>query len=166
MQRCEVIPFDSIGNIIEAIYDGNPTVFEAYSAFQRDIRYFPTKESLMDLISEELATGNKHKFIYCFLHYPEVDGFIRKKRMQLNPKKCDGATFRYTSEGWGLIQFQLDVTDQTAVKCTLAVSSEKRANNWAALAPELKSPELWNWSVIEKNIGRLIRVLRKNAKAK
>lgn len=152
MQRGDIIPFDSIGNILDAIYYGNPTVFEAYSAFEKDLRYFPTRESLRDLISEELATGDRHKSIYCFVHYSEAGGFIRKERITLDPKKCDGATFRYTSEGWGLIQFQLDVTDQTAVKCRFAVNSEKRANNWAGVARNLNH-RLFGTGLLSKRIS-------------
>ncbi len=162
--QCEhKIPFDSIGKIVEAIYEGNPGVSEAYSALERDIRSFPTKESLTDFISEKLADETKLKTIYCFVYYPGASGVIRKKRIELNPTKCDGATHRYTMEGWGLIQFQLNISDREAVTCRFAVNSAKRANNWAGVYPELGSPALWNWPMIEKNIRRLIRVLRKNA---
>lgn len=165
MQREDKIPFDSIGKIIDAIYQGNPTVFEAYSDFERDIGYFPTKKSLTDFISKELTSSNKHKSVYCLMQYPEWGGVVRKRKILLDPKRCDGATYRYTMEGWGLIQFQMNLTDPELVSCRFAVNSEKRANNWASVAPELGAPSLWNWSLIEKNIRRLIRVLRKNAKA-
>ena len=165
MQREETILFESIDTIIEAIYEGNPSVFEAYSGYEREIRYFHDKQSLIEYISEELANDSKHKSVYCLVQYSETGGFVRKRKVQLDPNRCDGATYRYAMEGWGLIQVQIDLTDRERVRVRFAVNSEKRANNWAGVAPELKSPNLWNWSLVEKNARRMIRVLRKNVKA-
>lgn len=156
------IPFESLEKILEAIYDGDPRVFEAYSAYESDIRIFPTRQSLEKYISDELGSMNKFKYVYCFLHYPGSDGLVRKRRLKLDPKRCDGATYRYAMEGWGLIQFQLDLTDIENISCYFAANSEKRANNWSSIYPELGAPTLWNWAVVEKNVRRLIRVLRKN----
>lgn len=164
MQREDNISNESLGKIIEAIYDGDPRVIEAYSEFDRDIREIPTKESLEQLISEEIGKKNRHKSVYCLLLYPGSNGFVSKRKIQLDPKRCDGATYRYTMEGWGVSQFQLELTKPASIRCRFAANSEKRANNWAETYPELGSPSLWKWSVVEKNTRRLIRVLRKNAK--
>ena len=46
MQREDKITIKSLRVIVEAIYQGDPEVFEAYSEFESELRYFPTKESL------------------------------------------------------------------------------------------------------------------------
>ncbi len=164
MQREEKIPISSLATIVAAVYDGAPRVFEAYSRYECDIRDFPSKESLEKLIADEFGNRNRYKYVYCFLLYPGTNGFVRKRRVELDPKHCNGATYRYAMEGWGLIHFQLDLTDRENISCRVAVNSEKRANNWSETYPELGSPSLWDWSVIEKHSRRLIRVLRKIAK--
>lgn len=164
MQREDKVTIKSLKVIVEAIYQGDPEVFEAYSEFESELRHFPTKESLQQLIADKLADSTKHKFIFCLLRYPGSNGLIVKRRVELNPKKCDGATFRYLMEGWGLIAFQLTLTDIDNISCTFSVNSKKRAETWSDIHPELGSPSLWNWQIIEKNTRRLIRVLRKEAK--
>lgn len=164
MQREDKIPIESLEKIIEAVYQGALTVFEAYSEFEADIREFPTKESLGKLISDKLADATRHKFIYCCLKYSRSKGLVKKRKIDLDPRKCNGATYRYTMEGWGLIQFQLDLTNLENISCRFACNSERRADIWSDVYPELESPSLWDWTVIEKNIRRLIRVLRKHAK--
>jgi hypothetical protein len=44
------------------------------------------------------------------------------------------------------------------------VNSEERAHNWSDTYPDLKSPDLWDWAVVKKKAGRLIRLLRKLGK--
>lgn len=165
MQREEKIAKESLVKITEAIYDGEPQVFEAYSQYESKIRDFPSKESLDEYISDELSKDNRHKSIYCVLAYPGSGGVIRERRIDLDPNFCEGATFRYTIEGWALIQFQLGLTDMQNISCRFAVNSEKRANKWWDTYPELDAPSLWDWTVVEKHARRLIRVLRKHSKS-
>ena len=164
MQREEKIPMESVEKIIEAIYEGGPSVFEAYSEFESDVREFPTKESLEQYVFEQLESNHRHKFVYCSLFYPEMGGLIRKRRVDLDPKHCEGATFRYATEGWGLIGFQLKISEPEDISCTFVVNSEKRANNWFDTIPELGSPSAWNWKMVERHARRLIQVLKKSAK--
>ncbi|MBK9162987.1 MAG: hypothetical protein IPM21_03610 [Acidobacteria bacterium] len=164
MQREEKITLESLELISEAVYKGDPEVFEVYSEFESDVRHFPTRESLQQLIAAKLVNNEKHKFIFCALRYPGSNGVVRKRRVELNPKKCNGATFRYVMAGWGLIAFQVTLTDIDNISCSFSVESRKGADTWSDINPELGSPSLWNWQIIEKNTRRLIRVLRKVAK--
>ena len=164
MQREDKITFNSLEIISEAIYQGGPEVFEAYSEFESEVPYFPTKKALQQLIADKLADNAKHKFIFCMLQYPGTNGIVRKRKVNLDPKRCDGATYRYVMEGWGLIGFHLTLTDIENISCAFTVNSEKRANNWSDTYPELGPSSSWNWSLIESNTRRLIRVLRKEAK--
>ena len=161
MQRQEFISRQSLEKIVDAVYDGDPNVFEAYSDYDCEIKSFPNKESLITDISTELSKDNRHKSVYYFLIYPGSGGIIKKRKIDLDPKRSDGATYRYTAEGWGLIQFQLDLTNTEKISCRFAVNSEKRANKWSSTYPEFESPSLWNWVTVEKHARRLIRALRK-----
>jgi len=51
-------------------------------------------------------------------------------------------------EGWGLIGFQLTLTDGENISCTFTINSEKRANNWSDISSDLGSPSLRIWSLI------------------
>ena len=160
MQREEIINKADVNKIVNAIYVlGKPKVSEAYSKYDEDIIFFDSASDLMSYINEAIL--KKDKFLYFSVYYPEAKGFVKKEKIKLIPKKCDGHTFRFCIEGWGIIQFQLDYKKEPNVKCRFAVNTEKRANNWFDTYPELKSPSLWKWKLVEKHARRLIRELKK-----
>jgi len=97
------------------------------------------------------------------VYYAAALGHVQTRTIALQPEKCGGAAWRETVEGWGLIQVQLQYKVGADVECRVAVNSEKRANAWAQTYPELRSPSLWNWKLVEKQARRLIRVLRSGA---
>jgi hypothetical protein len=161
MQREEMIARDSVHRVLAAVFEGEPAVHEAYSKFDLGVLSFSKREELDAYIAEEIAQGRT--YVHLVLHYPDTKGSIRKKRIDLRPEACNGATLRYSMEGWGLIQFQLDYKASPKVKCRFAVNTEKRANAWAQTIPRLGDPVLWDWTAVEKHARRLIRVLRKCA---
>ena len=107
----------------------------------------------------------KKTFFNYVLYYPEAKGFIFEKRIKLIPEKCGGHTFRFSQNGWGLIQLQCDLRHPPGIECRIAVNSRERALNWAQTCTELKKPSLWDWKIIEKKAGKLARLLRKFGKA-
>ena len=141
-----------------AVYQGNPIVSEAYSHFDEDVLSFPTLGALDAYISNERATGRP--WIDLVIHYPETKGLIVKKKIDFQPEKCDGATIRYSMEGWGLIQLQIDYKLAPEIGCRFAVNTEKRALAWAQTLPALGAPDQWDWKAVERQVRRLIRVLR------
>ena len=158
MQREEVIKASSIGDVLDAICKGRPIIFEAYSEYDSDIVKLLTKAELVQYI--ERKAKDKKEFVNLLLHYPETGGLVYKRKIDLIPESCNGATARYRVEGWGLIQAQLEF-DKETIKCRFAVNSEKRALAWAEAMQELGAPDKWQWKVVESNARRLIRVLRK-----
>ena len=161
MQRSELIEPGNIDVMLEAVFEGNPLVYEAYSKYDSDLVKFNSGEKLKSYIEKERSAGEK--FINIVIHYPDSNGFVERKKIDLNPDKCNGATKRYSMNGWGLIQLQVDFGKQPKPECRVAVNTLKRATTWSATYPELQSPDLWNWEVVEKNVRRLVRVLRKCA---
>ncbi len=161
MQREETVDEQGLNILLRAIYEGSPLVCEAYSKYDSDIVEFASSEALESYMESEISGGNT--FIDFAIYYPSTNGFIEKKKIDLRPEKCNGAKKRFSIEGWGLIQLQMDLKCKPKIKCRIAVNSEKRANAWCETYPELKSPNLWDWKMVEKNTRRLIRVLRKCA---
>ncbi len=162
MQREETIASNDTKEIVEAIFAaGDPTVYEAYSAFDSDIVAFSNAGGLLSYIA--MPRPKKESFLGFVVYYPDTRGFVEKRKINLDKEKCDGHSYRYSMSGWGLIQFQLNLQNAPHIACRFAVNTEKRANRWFATYPELKSPELWNWRAVEKHARRLIRELTKYA---
>ena len=161
MQYEKIIEQTNVRSILNAVYENEAIVREAYSAFDKDIISFPKLDDLEKYIETELSNDNE--FIQVVIYYRETKGFIQKKKINLKPEKCNGATLRYTMEGWGLIQLQINYKEPQAARCRIAVNTEKRATAWTETIPELKSPALWDWKLVEKHARRLIRILKKCA---
>ena len=160
MQRVENIPLPHVHRVLGAVFVGSPLVCEAYSKFDQATRSFESLEALLAYIRAERELGIK--FVNLVAHYQEALGQVRTRTIELKPEKCNGATWRETVEGWGLVQLQLEFKGDTA-ECRVAVNTERRANAWAQTYPELGAPSLWDWKLIEKRARRLIRVLRSDA---
>jgi len=161
MQRNELIEQDKIEWLIDAIFEGQATVYAAYSKYDSDTSSFSNSIDLKTHIETEINDGKR--FIDVAIHYPETKGFVHRQKIDLDPRSCNGAKFRYRTSGWGLIQFQIDFQGNEMAECRFAVNTEKRALGWSTAYPDLKAPALWDWKLVEKNARRLIRVLRKCA---
>lgn len=154
MQTSRIIKEQGIGDILSSIYkEGNPVAFEADSEFGEEIKEFPLRDDLAKEIQRLLNSGAS--FFQFALYYPESQGYMEKQRINLDPRKCDGHTFRFSVKGWGLIYLQFKVK-KLGLECRVAVNTEKRAMSWRETYPELKEPALWQWKVVERNARRII----------
>ncbi len=160
MQKTEIVERKKIDEIMQLAFQiGEVQIFESYSEMEKKIVEIKDYQQYLDYLKE--AINNEKKFIEFGLYYKEANGFIRIRRTTLNPKYCDGKKFRYNIEGWGIIYIQLDLTEEK-IECRIAVNTPKRAENWVKTNPGLKSPDLWNWKLVESKARKLIGELTKN----
>ena len=162
MQTTATIDVDDVPRVVEAIFAiDKPVVSEAYSKFDEEIVIFCSEEELIENITQERESGNK--LLTFSVYYPDTQGFREVRKITLKPGAVKGHKYRYAVSGWGVIQFHLERLSDTTLKCYFGVNTEKRANKWIATCPELKSPDLWNWQLVEKHLRRLSRELKKYA---
>lgn len=155
MQIIEPIDTRNIPILVDAIfYNGEVEVFEDYSAMEEPIVKFKDKHQL----NAYLKKDSLHKNVS--IYYKESKGFYVERKIMLNPLTYKGKKYRYTMEGWGLIQLQLNFKENEKVTCRIAVNSEIRAKKWFATYKELKDPGLWDWKIVNKETRRLINVLK------
>jgi hypothetical protein len=148
---------------IDSIFEtGQPVVYEAYSEYGQKIKSFLSSHELR--IHIKLLIRNGEKFLHYAIYYPESKGYVEEERINLDPKKCKGATFRYAINGWGIIYFQCDYKNQPNLECRIAVNSSKRAEKWSGTYPNFKTPSLWDWKIVESNAKRLTKNLKKMSK--
>jgi hypothetical protein len=85
------------------------------------------------------------------------------RRITFLPGVAGDATFRYTCEGWGLIQLRYGgpIGAQQLRWSHTNHNSEKRASAWAAAAPALGDPAAWNWAAVTSASGKLNRAIRR-----
>jgi len=145
--------------LVQSLFAKEQEVYETYSKNDQKLRKF---ESADEVLSEiELASSRKDSLVYLAIYYPNAKGYTRIKKIDLDPRKCNGAKTRYSIQGWGLVHFQIQKNDHDIV-CNITANSEKRALAWFSTHPELETPELWSWKEVNKQLSRLKRVLNKS----
>lgn len=164
MQTSQKISVDQLDELVATVFAQGPVVVrQEYSDFSCLTREFADARALLDELRYEPGVGDA--FRQYTLYYPEAKGHVHERRIALKPQACDGHTFRFCQEGWGLIQLQCNFRKYPMVECRIVVNSAIRAGVWSDTYPDFQSPDLWDWAVVEKKAGRLVRLLRRMGKA-
>lgn len=144
--------------VAEAIFKEQPlTVIEAYSASKQELRTFQSPEELCAYVTarRDSVDGSAHLAV----HYPDMAGRVARTRVSLNPRKCNGHTYRYRVDGWGLVQVHLQLRP-AKLDSFISANSEERALSWATTLPELDPPSTWHWPAVSRHLRRLRRALK------
>ena len=143
-----------IVNILDYIFSETDLVlYELASTYGQNIKSFnETSEVLKNYnfcsSSESSATFQ--------LWTPRFEGDLVIQKIDLNPKYCKGHTFRYSSEGWGLIQLYFGIRKNDKLPNShLGHQSEKRALLWQDTNSNLGEVKKWNWKEIESTATKL-----------
>ena len=135
-------------------------VFESYSAFDSDLIEFKTAEMLKKKFTVGQCTGDNPS-IFLQLVVPAASALYRIEKIDLSPEKCDGHTFRYRIDGWGLIQLYLGgLGPRGVVRSHTNHNSEARARAWQATCPDMESTEAWDWRQVTSVSSAFNRYIR------
>lgn len=102
------------------------------------------------------------------LHTPEMGGRPHYRRIKLNAGAIPGATFSYSTEGWGLIQLYFEVPSGAHLAASHTNhNSEARARKCEPTYPQQADRVAdWNWSEVSRASGRLNGFVRARSAAK
>ncbi len=159
MQSEVIIPKSKIGPLVDAVFaESQPIVYEANSAICANLQRFEKDALRLDI---ERRLDGQRGWCYYMIHYPDAKGVVCPRRIELTGKAFATGSFRYTIDGWGLIQLQMEVREPNLISCRFAVNSEARALSWYTTYSDQGDPKLWDWKLVEKNTRRLIRTIKK-----
>jgi hypothetical protein len=145
--------------VLNAMFDlGLFRVFETYSAPDAELREFDGPDEVPH------DPHGPHLMLYAFGSGPEPTAH----RIDLRPGALGDATFRYTCQGWGLIQLLLaNLFEGTELRWSHTNhNTEKRAMKWADVTPDVGHPSEWDWPAMTRASNRLNRVIRSMAVGK
>lgn len=146
--------------IAEAIFaKPGVAVAEVYSVPEQASLYFHTAAELCAHAAR--LDGEGESCVLLAVHYPDMAGHFAPRKIALNPATCDGLTYRYVCEGWGVIRVYLRLPNGKGLPSHVGANSQKRAQKWERHYPEFGSPDAWNWDAVARHERRLIRVLKK-----
>ncbi len=135
---------------------------ELYSVPNTDVRSFTSFHEVLD------AAGQWSKPLHFQLHTPGMGGRPHYRRIELKVRAIPGATFRYSTDGWGLIQLYFEVPNAARLAASHTNhNSEVRAQKWEPTYLDQSDRVAdWNWSEVSRASGRLNRFVRARSAAK
>lgn len=130
-------------------------IYELYSDYSQEIREYKSLESLTSRFN--FQEGGQ--FAVCFqLWSPACGGEVYIEKITLNPKSCKGHTFRFSTNGWGLIQLYFGGIEGDELNYShIGHFNEKGALSREADGAKSGKTKVneWNWKEIRKYSHRL-----------
>lgn len=106
-------------------------IFELYSELGQEIREFRSFDELDAAFRIGIDQFGNGMAIHLQLWSPSVENGPSIERVNLNPAKCRGHTFRYSFGGWASIQLYFGgLYEQIITRSHLGHNTEIRARNW------------------------------------
>jgi hypothetical protein len=135
-------------------------LFESYSPPGEEIAEFKSVEDLSARYPIGVCRGSGPSVLLQLVPPGASDQFSIR-RISMRPELCQGHTFRYAVEGWGLIHLHLGgVGPQGLVNSHSSHNTEARARRWLETRRELGPIESWNWretTSVSSALNRFIR---------
>lgn len=159
MRNPTPMSLDSVDALMRVVFaNDTPTVMEKYSDYDATPRRFSTHDDVLTFAETEVS--KPAGAVSIAIHYPDMRGRLAVTRISLNPEACQGATYRFCCEGWGVIYAYLPVAEPVGIAPFISANSEKRAMAWASTYPKWDSPASWDWGAVNRHLRRLRRALR------
>ena len=147
--------------------DGACEVYELSSDFEQPLKRFRSSVDVLQQFDRRHRNGEVWHKVHLQLYVVGAGPPFSARRVKLNPESCNGATFRYAADGWGLIQLYLAaLRGERLENSHTNHNSAKRAEAWAPLGGAKPGPAAWDFKRIGAFSARLNRQIRKLGVAK
>ena len=134
-------------------------VFDLYSEPGQEVCQYRNSAEVAEKF--DLENGEKSSVAFQ-LWCPRFDGKVVFIKIDLNPKYCDGHTYRYRTDGWGLIQLCFGGQQQNRLHHShIGHFEEKGAAKWEDLGQEKSLANQWNWKEVKATSGMVRRQIQK-----
>ena len=142
-------------------------VYELASDPGQSLKRFELPREVLQQFDRNYPNGKKWCEVHLQLYVIGAGPTFKPQRVRLNPAHCDGASFRYEAEGWGLVQLYLVTATAGGLDASHTNhNSAARAQTWAPEYPKLGDPSKWDFKRITGFSSRLNRQIRKQGVGK
>jgi hypothetical protein len=135
--------------ILEFIFkETDLRVFDLSSSYGQEICEYKS----VDEVTKKFDLVNGDKFAVTFqLWSPKFKGDILFRKVTLDPKHCNGHSFRYSTDGWGLIQLYLGgIKHDKQNESHIGHFNEKGALDRESTTTFNGKVSNWDWTEIQK----------------
>ncbi len=151
--------------ILDFIFnETNYQVYDHYSSVGQELKqYFSTEQIL-----KNFDLNNGGQYATCFGLWNPLDGtknIIRK--INLNPEVCDGYTFRFSSDGWGVQRLYLGGIQNEYLNPSMFIGFNEKGAIYKDLSlPENeRSAQTLDWTLIRSDQRKLKNYIEKKIAA-
>ena len=145
--------------ILEFIFnDTDLQVFELGSAYEQEIKKYRSSDEIVSLL--DLINGDKFAITFQ-LWTPRHKGKPVFRKITLDPNLCNGHTFRYSTDGWGMIQLYFGgIRNNTLHLSHFGHFTEKGAMKWEETNTFNGNVNDWSWKEIEATSKKLKQFIK------
>lgn len=139
-------------------------IFDSYSKHGQKICQYRNADEIAARF--DLESGGQSAVTFQ-MWGPHFGGGVSFRKINLNPQYCNGHTFRYSTDGWGMIQLYLGGCQNNILSYShIGHFSEKGALGWEDIGTEKGRVNGWNWKEITATSRRLKYQIHKMAVGK
>lgn len=128
-------------------------VFDLFSPYGQNISQYKSSKE----VTAKFDLVNGDKFAVTFqLWTPRHKGKPVFKKVDLDPKRCNGHTFRYSTDGWGMIQLYFGGVKNNLLSLShIGHFSEKDAAKWEGTNKFNGNIKDWDWKEVQATSKKL-----------
>ncbi|HEX7868065.1 MAG TPA: hypothetical protein VF555_24105 [Variovorax sp.] len=144
-------------------------VYELASDFGQPLKRFQSAAEVLAQFERRYPNGCPWHSVHLQLNVLGAGPAFVPRRVALNPGSCDGATFRYNADGWGLVQLYLSTASGAGPSLEDSHTNHnslKRAQTWSHTVTDQGPVEAWDFGRITSFSSRLNREIRKRGVAR
>ena len=133
-------------------------VYDLSSAYGEEISEYKSTDEICSKF--DLTNGDKYAITFQ-LWSPRHKGKPFFRKIDLDPKHCNGNTFRYSTDGWGLIQLYLGgIKFNKLHHSHIGHFTESGVQKWKNTNSFNGSVDSWDWSEIQSTSRKLKQYIR------
>lgn len=141
-------------------------VYELASEVETPLKRFESAEEVTDEFKRSYGNGKPRTDVYLQIYVLGAGPPFVPQRTILDPAKCDGATYRFGAEGWGLVQLYLSAPSDGRLSCSHTNhNTRKRAETWERSGGSLGPVAAWDFDRITSFSSRFNRYVKRSALA-
>jgi hypothetical protein len=167
MPNCDfyATPEDHEHLLIWLFTDAACHVYELASDFEKPLKRFESAVEVMQQFERRYPNGEPWQ-VRLNLYVLGAGPAFEPRRISLDPSACDGATFRYAAESWGLVQLYLSAQRADRLENSHTNHNSKtRAERWEPIRGVEPGSAAWDFARITAFSSRLNRQIKKRAVA-
>lgn len=153
---------DKIDKLIVLDYIFNETdlqVFDLSSPYGQNICQYKSSNEIA--VKFDLTNGDKFAVTFQ-LWSPRHGGEPIFSKVALDPKRCNGHTFRYSTGGWGMIQLYLGGVKNGILSLShIGHFGKKDASKWEGTNTRKGSINDWEWEEVQATSKKLKQYIRR-----